>query len=50
MVTPADGHKNTYNNMGCEAITQAAGTLTFRCENILNTPVDVSVEVIIFNL
>ena len=50
MVTPADGYMEMYNTMGCEAISQGVGVLTFRCGYIPDYPVDIPVEVIIFNL
>lgn len=48
LVAPTATYKETYNNMGCECISQDVDTLTFVCTD----PEDVSVqvEVIIFNL
>lgn len=48
MVSPTAEYKDTYEAMGCEAIAQGAGTLTFSCTD--PEDVAVQVEVIIFNL
>lgn len=48
IVTPTAEHKDTYTKMGCEAISQAANSITFRCWE----PQDVNIEIeaIILNL
>jgi len=48
LIAPAADHKAIYNDMGCECISQAEGTLTFKCYDPQDVAVEV--EVIIFNL
>ncbi len=48
LLSPASEDRETYINMGCEPVSQGAGTITFRC----TAPEDVAVKInaIIFNL
>lgn len=49
MVAPTNAQRDKYIEMGCEAISQSAGSVTFRCSDIEEAE-DIAVEVIIFNL
>lgn len=49
LVAPANAQRDKYIEMGCEAISQSAGSVTFRCSDIKEAA-NITIEAIIFNL
>lgn len=49
LVAPTNAQRDKYIEMGCEAISQSSGRVTFRCSDIKEAA-NITIEAIVFNL